>query len=74
MPGRLPCQPVRALQRAALAKLNVAAFPTDYRSLRETRPTWENWIFSGTALELSSVALREIIAMKLDIRARALGE
>jgi uncharacterized SAM-binding protein YcdF (DUF218 family) len=64
----------RALQLAALAKLDVAAFPTDFRSERDARPTWENWIFSGTALELSSVALREIIAMNLDIRARALGE
>jgi uncharacterized SAM-binding protein YcdF (DUF218 family) len=64
----------RALQLAALAKLDVAAFATDFRSLREARPPWENWIFSGDALGLSSIALREIIALKLDIRARALGE
>jgi uncharacterized SAM-binding protein YcdF (DUF218 family) len=64
----------RALQLAALAKLDVAAFPTDFRSGREARPIWENWIFSGDALDLSAIALREIIAMKLDIRARALGE
>jgi|SRR5882762_7119441 len=64
----------RALQLAALAKLDVAAFPTDYRSLREARPWWENWIFSGDALDLSISALREIVAMKLDIRAWALGE
>lgn len=63
----------RALQLAALAKLDVAAFPTDYRSLRDARPVWENWLFSGDALDLSIVALREIIAMNLDFRARALG-
>ncbi len=64
----------RALQLAAVAKLDVAAFPTDFRSLREARPLWENWIFSGDALNLAIVALRGIIALKLDIRARALGE
>ena len=64
----------RALQLAALAKLDVAAFPTDFRSGREARPIWENWIFSGDALDLSAIALREIVAMKLDIRAGALGE
>jgi len=64
----------RALQLAALAKLDVAAFAADFRSLREARPPWENWLFSGDALGLSSVALREIIAMKLDVRAGVLGE
>ena len=64
----------RAMQLAALAKLDAAAFPTDFRSLRSIRPTWENWIFSLDALDMSITALREIIAMKLDIRARALGE
>ena len=64
----------RALQLAALAKLDAAAFPTDFRSLRSLRAIWDNWIFSGDALDLSITALREIIAMKLDVRARALGE
>ena len=64
----------RALQLAALAKLDVAAFPTDFRSVHSSRPIWENWIFSGDALDVAIVALREIIALKLDIRARALGE
>jgi uncharacterized SAM-binding protein YcdF (DUF218 family) len=62
----------RALHLAALAKLDVAAFPTDYRSLRSIRPFWENWIFSGDALDLSVIALREIVGIKLDIRARTL--
>jgi uncharacterized SAM-binding protein YcdF (DUF218 family) len=62
----------RALHLAALAKLDAAAFPTDYRSLRSTRPLWENWIFSGDALELSVIALREIVGTRLDVRARAL--
>jgi uncharacterized SAM-binding protein YcdF (DUF218 family) len=64
----------RALQLAALARLDVAAFPTDFRSLRDARPTWENWIFSSDALDISISALREFIAMTLDIRARSLGE
>jgi uncharacterized SAM-binding protein YcdF (DUF218 family) len=64
----------RALQLAALAKLDAAPFPTDFRSLRETRPAWDDWVFSGGALEFSTIALREIIAMTLDIRARALGK
>jgi uncharacterized SAM-binding protein YcdF (DUF218 family) len=64
----------RAMQLAALAKLDVSAFPTDFRALRSARATWDNWIFSGDALDLSTSALREIIAMTLDIRARALGE
>jgi uncharacterized SAM-binding protein YcdF (DUF218 family) len=64
----------RALQLAALAKLDVAAFPTDFRSLRDARPTWENWIFSSDALDISIAALREFIAMTLDIRARSLTE
>jgi hypothetical protein len=64
----------RAMQLAALAKLDAVPFPTDFRSLPELRPFWDDWIFSGGALELSIIALREFIAMKLDIRARALGE
>src|SRR4051812_41515920 len=34
----------RALQLAALAGLNVAAFPTDYIAVRAARPPWENWL------------------------------
>jgi uncharacterized SAM-binding protein YcdF (DUF218 family) len=64
----------RALQLAALAKLDATPFPTDFRSLRSLRATWDNWIFSGDALDLSITALREIIALNLDVRARALGE
>jgi uncharacterized SAM-binding protein YcdF (DUF218 family) len=64
----------RALELAALARLDVAAFPTDYRSLREGRPAWENWLFSGDALDMSIIALREIIAMNLDFRTRALAQ
>ncbi len=64
----------RALQLAALAGLDAAAFPTDFRSLPEARPVWEDWLFSVDALELSIGALREVIAMNLDIRARVLGE
>lgn len=64
----------RAMQLASLASLDAAPFPTDFRALPESRPFWEDWIFSVAGLELSTIALRELIAMKLDIRARALGE
>jgi hypothetical protein len=60
----------RTLQLAALAKLDAVPFSTDFRSLRETRPGWDNWVFSSRGLELSIIALRDIIAMTLDTRAR----
>ena len=48
--------------------------PIVFRALRDTRPVWENWIFSGASRELSTIALREVVAITLDVRARTLGE
>ena len=64
----------RAMQLSALAGLDAVPFPTDYRSQREMRPVWENWLFSSDALDFSIMALREIVALNLDIRARSLGQ
>jgi uncharacterized SAM-binding protein YcdF (DUF218 family) len=61
----------RAMQLAALAGLNAAAFATDYRSSSETKFFWEDWIFSSDALDFSIMALRELVAQRLDVRARA---
>src|SRR6185437_6898344 len=58
----------RALQIAAHERLAVAAFPTDYRAIRRTRPFWENWIPSVDGLATSTLALKEIIAIELDWR------
>jgi uncharacterized SAM-binding protein YcdF (DUF218 family) len=58
----------RALRIAVNAKLDVAAFPTDFRALRSTRVFWENWLPSAEALEASCGALREIVALVFDRR------
>jgi uncharacterized SAM-binding protein YcdF (DUF218 family) len=64
----------RAMRLAALAGLDAAPFATDYRAQREMRSLWENWIFSSDALDFSIMALREIVALNLDVRARTLGQ
>ncbi|SJZ74628.1 Uncharacterized SAM-binding protein YcdF, DUF218 family [Enhydrobacter aerosaccus] len=61
----------RALLIAAREKLPVSAFPTDFRALPQTRPFWDNWIPSVDALSLSTIALREILAIEFDWRIRA---
>jgi uncharacterized SAM-binding protein YcdF (DUF218 family) len=64
----------RALQIAAHERLAVAAFPTDYRAIRQARPFWENWIPSVDALSTSTLALKETIAIELDWRIDAEGQ
>jgi uncharacterized SAM-binding protein YcdF (DUF218 family) len=64
----------RALQIAAHERLAVAAFPTDYRAIRQTRPFWENWIPSVDGLSTSTLALKEIIAIELDWRIDTEGQ
>jgi uncharacterized SAM-binding protein YcdF (DUF218 family) len=64
----------RALQIAAHERLSVAAFPTDYRAIRGTRPFWENWIPSVDGLATSTLALKEIIAIEFDWRIDAEGQ
>ena len=58
----------RALKLAGVAGLNVAAFPTDFRAIRELRAPWENWIPSVEAISGSALALREYAGLYLDRR------
>jgi uncharacterized SAM-binding protein YcdF (DUF218 family) len=59
----------RSLRIARAVGLNVEAFPTDFRSIREIRTPWENWIPSGDGLGNSGLALHEYAALYLDFRA-----
>ncbi len=58
----------RALLIAAHEKLDVSAFPTDFRALPETRAFWDDWIPSVDALSISTIALREMLAIAFDWR------
>jgi uncharacterized SAM-binding protein YcdF (DUF218 family) len=58
----------RALQIAARAKLKVGAFPTDYQAVSQARLPWDDWLPSVDGLRMSTMALREIIALNLDFR------
>jgi uncharacterized SAM-binding protein YcdF (DUF218 family) len=62
----------RALNLAAHAGLNVAAFPTDYQAVRAVRLPWDNWLPSIDGLQQSTLALREIVALNLDFRRMSL--
>ncbi|MBS0524762.1 MAG: YdcF family protein [Proteobacteria bacterium] len=64
----------RALQLAALAGLDVGAFPTDYHVAPATRLPWDNWLPSIDGLTLSRLALHEIVALNLDGRRSSLGQ
>ena len=64
----------RALQLAARAGLNVGAFPTDFQVVPATRLPWDNWLPSVDGLQLSNMALREIIALNLDYRRSSLDQ
>ena len=63
----------RALQLAALAGLNVGAFPTDYQVVPASRLPWDDWLPSVGGLSASNLALREIVALNLDYRRSSLG-
>ena len=58
----------RALKLAHQGNLNVGAFPTDWHLPAEVRPSWENWVPSIAAMALSSISLREHVALLLDRR------
>ncbi len=58
----------RALQLAARGRLDAAAFPVDYQSGTAGRALWEQWLPSVEALIMSTLALREIVALNLDFR------
>jgi uncharacterized SAM-binding protein YcdF (DUF218 family) len=62
----------RALQLAARAGLNVGAFPTDFQAVPVARSPWEEWLPSVGGLSQSNLALREIVALKLDYRRSSL--
>lgn len=58
----------RALRLAANAKLDVAAFPVDFRALPSLRAPWDNWLPSVDSLATSCFALREVLALAFDRR------
>jgi uncharacterized SAM-binding protein YcdF (DUF218 family) len=64
----------RALQLAARAGLDVSAFPTDFQVVPAVRLPWDNWLPSVDGLQLSNMALREIIALNLDYRRSSLDQ
>jgi uncharacterized SAM-binding protein YcdF (DUF218 family) len=58
----------RVLGIAAREKLAVAAFPVDFRALRDERPFWDNWMPSIDGIAVSSTAMKEMIALAIDWR------
>lgn len=58
----------RALLIARRGKLNVGAFPTDWRGPPDGRPPWDTWIPTIEAMAWSGIALREHVAILLDRR------
>jgi uncharacterized SAM-binding protein YcdF (DUF218 family) len=58
----------RALKFARAVGLNAAAFPTDFRAIREVRAPWDNWIPSVDGLAASALALHEYAGLYLDGR------
>ena len=58
----------RALRIAKAAKLNVAAFPTNFHALRSTRPPWENWLPTIEGMGETLLALHEIAGIWFDRR------
>ena len=58
----------RALQLARRGKLDVGAFPTDWRAPSTVRPPWETWIPSLAAMAWSGISLREHFAILFDPR------
>ena len=63
----------RALRLARTAGLNVEVFPTDWVPPAEVRASWENWLPSLGALQMSSAALWEIMANAFDRRGASLA-
>lgn len=58
----------RALQIARTAKLDASAFPAEFRALRSTRPTWENWLPTVESTGDTILALHEMLAIAFDWR------
>jgi uncharacterized SAM-binding protein YcdF (DUF218 family) len=62
----------RALRLAQRAGLDVGAFPADYQVVPAGRLPWDNWLPAIGALEMSNLALREMVALNLDYRRSSL--
>jgi uncharacterized SAM-binding protein YcdF (DUF218 family) len=58
----------RAMQLARAARLNAQAFPADWRALPDERAPWLAALPSVESMVISWVALKEHIAMTLDVR------
>jgi uncharacterized SAM-binding protein YcdF (DUF218 family) len=58
----------RAMKLARASGLNASAFPTDWQLQPAVRPSWENWLPSNDAERMSSVAIREYLALAFDRR------
>jgi len=58
----------RAMRLAARAKLEVGAFPTDFQAVPSVRLPWDNWMPSVDGLGSSIQAIKELIALNLDLR------
>jgi uncharacterized SAM-binding protein YcdF (DUF218 family) len=58
----------RALRLASRYGLNAAAFPTDWTAPWSARTTWENWIPTAAAQDISARALWEYLALAFDYR------
>jgi uncharacterized SAM-binding protein YcdF (DUF218 family) len=58
----------RALRIAKAAKLDAAAFPTNFHALRSTRPPWENWLPTLEGMGETILALHEIAGIWFDRR------
>ena len=63
----------RALQLARRGRLNASAFPTDWQVVTDDRPPWIVWLPSIDSLMTSWMALKEHIAINLDVREGGLG-
>ncbi len=64
----------RALHLAVRAGLDVGAFPADYQVVPAARVPWDNWLPGLGALEMSNLALREIVALNFDYRRSSLDQ
>lgn len=53
----------RAYRNFRNAGITVEAFPTDFRAIPETDPTWSRWLPRGEYLQRSEIALKEYLAI-----------
>jgi len=58
----------RAMHLARIGRLNASAFPTDWQAVSEDRAPWIAWLPSIDSILTSWMALKEHIALNLDVR------